>query len=393
MSKDVKAYHDYKEGKKETYFDVVNKWKEYVSEMYKNTKDDVRIQRWSYSNGMFKYLNNYGGAISDNNPYLNFIDLDEFNLLVKNLPLPSDPPAFNNKNRPNFFGTMMDDYIDDVVEYKHHLHTSFERIRREATTNDVPKPNENKNTDLKKLKQDIIDLAKSFGFVSIGVTKVDRRFISAETDDEIAFDTMIILGYEIPKEIMQRYPEPKHATAAYYGYTHCAKYVNQVADFIREQGYDCRARCWEGFIKYPIHAVNAGMGNFTTYGICHTPEVGTRLKYTSILIDAEIELDKPRDFNIEEFCSRCRMCQKSCPENAIPKDEKRYMGTMRRATDHIKCFNSMAMRHECVQCIRVCPISMIGYETVKKSLPMYYQYNLMRNDFTGDERYFENTQG
>ena len=78
------------------------------------------------------------------------------------------------------------------------------------------------------------------------------------------------------------------------------------------------------------------------------------------------------------------MCQKSCPSGAIPKEESRYRGTIKRTTDHIKCFDMMATKHECVQCIRVCPISMLGYENALNSLPSYYQYNLWSNDYKSD---------
>ncbi len=379
MSNDVKAYHQYETPVKETYDAVVKKWRETTREMLADT-DETRIQRWSYSNGMYRYFNNPGKAITDDNPYINMIDLEEFEAFVKNQPTPADPPAFNNKNRPNFFGTMMDDFVDEAQSYKHHLHSSFERIMREAKGTDVPPPSKERQPDLVKLKSDIITYAKSLGFVSIGVTKIDRRYVAIDVDDALIFDTMIIMGYEMPKEVVQRYPNPQHDTAAYYGYSHCARYVHDVADYIRSQGYDCRARDWEGFIKYSVHAVNAGMGNFSTYGICHTPEVGTRLKYCSVIIDAPLALDSPKDWNIEEFCARCRMCQKSCPSGAIPKEERRYMGSVRRVTDHIKCFDAMATMHECVRCIRICPISMMGYEHAMETLPQYYQFNPKRDE-------------
>lgn len=381
----TKEYHNYEAEKKESYDDVIKEWAQRKKDMYNNT-NETREMRWSYSNGMFKYFNNHGREITDNNPYINIVDVDEFNLCIQNQPFPADPPAFNNKNRPNFFGTMMDDYVDNAEDYKQHLSTSFERIMREGKGIDLPKVASIKEENLELLKEQIIEYAKKLGFVSIGVTLLDRRFVSIEVDDEMVFDTIIILGYEMPKEVVHRYPYPKHDTAAYYGYAHCAKHVHDVADFIRSKGYDCRARSWEGFIKYPPHAVNAGMGNFSTYGICHTPEVGTRLKYCSILIDADLPIDKPKDFNIEEFCARCRMCQKSCPSGAIPKEENRYHGAIKRTTNHIKCFDSMAVMHECVRCIRVCPISMLGYEKCIDSLPQYYMYNLQKESF--DVNYF-----
>ncbi len=380
MSDDVKVFHNYADEKKESFASVVSNWRSYAKEMYDNTHDETRIQRWSYSSGLYKYFDNYGKKITDENPYLRVVDLHEFDTYIKNLPIPLDPPAFNNKNRPNFFGTSMDETLDNPKEYKSVLHSSFERIMSEAKGINLPEVAQVKTLNEVELKEEILKYARGLGFKSIGVTKVDRRHIAAQVDDDIIFDTIIIVGYEVPKEIVHRYPNPKHDTAAYYGYYKCADNIHKVADFIRGHGYDCRARSWEGFIKYPVHAVNAGMGNMTTYGICHTPEMGTRLKYASILIDAQLPLDKPKDFNIEEFCSRCRLCQKSCPTGAIPKDETRYMGSMRRVVDHIKCFESMCTRKECVQCWRVCPINMISYDHCMTTLPGYYEYNPKRDD-------------
>jgi len=114
--------------------------------------------------------------------------------------------------------------------------------------------------------------------------------------------------------------------------------------------------------------------------VCVTPEAGTRLKYCSILIDADLPLDKPKDFNIEEFCSRCRMCQKSCPSHSIPKEESKYKGAIKRQTRFSTCLELMTTAKECLKCARVCPFSMIGYEQCMESLPQYYMYNLERDE-------------
>jgi len=257
---------------------------------------------------------------------------------------------------------------------------SMERINKEAQGINVPKPNEEKEKDLIKLKKEMFEYAKSLGFASMGVTKVDRRYVSMGIDDEIIFDTIILFGYEMPKEVMENYPKPKGELGAFGAYTGCARNVHKVADFIRSKGYDCRSRDWGGGIKYPPHAVNAGLGNYSTYGVCVTPNVGTRVKYCAILVDAEWPLDKPRDFNIEEFCSRCRMCQKSCPSGSIPKEENKYKGSIKRQTRFSTCLELMTTARECLKCVRVCPFSMIGYEQCMESLPQYYMYNLERDE-------------
>ncbi len=68
----------------------------------KDSTSEERQMRWSYSNGMFKYFDNLGKPITDHNPYVNIVDLEEFELSILNHPFPPDPPAFNNKNRLNF---------------------------------------------------------------------------------------------------------------------------------------------------------------------------------------------------------------------------------------------------------------------------------------------------
>jgi len=264
------------------------------------------------------------------------------------------------------------------------LQASGERIGKEAMGIGVPKPSEIKEQDLNKLKSEIIEYANELGFASVGVTKVDFRYVSEGVDDQIIFDTMILLGYEMPHEVMENYPTPKGELGAFGAYAGCARNVHKVADFIRSKGHDCRSRDWGGGIKYSPHAVNAGLGNYSTYGVCVTPEAGTRLKYCAILIDAELPLDQPRDLNIEEFCSRCRMCQKSCPSGSIPKEEKKIKGALKRQTRFMPCLELMTTDTECLKCVRVCPFSMIGYEECMETLPQYYMYNSVRDELDKD---------
>ncbi|WP_141228319.1 hypothetical protein [Anaeromicrobium sediminis] len=362
------------------YDDLVKAWKSEKKQMIEQTSED-RIYRWN-PDCMYKIYENTGKVITDNNPYVNLADIEEFDLVIENEPYPVAPPPMSKgkskkKSRgAKFFGVMHKEITGDPMYYMKDQMISMERINNEAKGINIPEPNEEKEKDLFKLKKEIFEYAKSLGFASVGVTKVDRRYVSMGVDDEVIFDTMILLGYEMPKDVMEHYPNPKGELGAFGAYTGCARNVHKVADFIRLKGYDCRARGWDGSIKYPPHAVNAGLGNYSTYGVCVTPEAGTRLKYCSVLIDAELPLDQPKDFNIEEFCSRCRMCQKSCPSHSIPKEEKKYKGAIKRQTRFSTCLELMTTAKECLKCVRVCPFSMIGYDQCMESLPQYYMYNL-----------------
>lgn len=364
------------------YSEVVKKWHQQKKEMLAKA-DETSIYRWDTDNLLYKLTkSNKGKVITDNNPYVNLVDIEEFDLSIENEPYPEYPPTWHNKEAfLEFFAPMHKDVTGNPMYYLPQIFKDKERQHNEAKGIDVPEPAKEKETDLRKLKKDITEYAKSLGFSSVGVTKVDRRMVAPVADDEVLFDTIILLGYEMPMEIMEKHPNPKEELGAFNAYSNGGKAVHIVADFIRSKGYDCRGRVsFDGGIKYAQHIVNAGLGNYSTYGVAVMPEGGTRYKFVSILIDAELPIDEPRDWNIEEFCSRCRMCQKSCPAEAIPKEEMRYRGAIKRQTRHAKCFEYMAINKECMICVRICPFSMIGYEKCMETLPQYYMYNLERDE-------------
>lgn len=363
------------------YVDVVNKWYQRKKEML-GQADETSIVRWDTDELLYRVTRpNVGKAITDNNPYVNLVDIEEFDLSIENDPYYEYPPTWHNKEKfMEFFVPMHQSITGNPMYYLPQIFQDKERQEKEARGIGVPTPAKEKEIDLLKLKKDIAEYAKTLGFSSVGVTKVDRRMVAPEADDKVIFDTIILLGYEMPMDIMKKHPNPEGEAGAFNAYCNGGSAVHKVADFIRLKGYDCRARVsFDGGIKYAQHIVNAGLGNYSTYGVAISPEGGTRYKFTAVLIDAELPIDQPRDWNIEEFCSRCRMCQKSCPGGAIPKEEMRYRGAIKRQTRHAKCFEYMATYKECMVCVRVCPFSMIGYDTCMDSLPQYYMYNLERD--------------
>lgn len=362
------------------YDELAKEWKERRKNMLSDKENP--ICNWDDTDILF-FRENQGKKITDDNPYVNILDVEEFELLLENEPFPLSPPAMARSGNPKsktgeFFKVMHKEVTGDEMHYFKDQKISMERIMKEIKGG-APKPNPDKKMDLHELKAEMKKYANSLGFSSVGVTKVDRRYISSGYENEISYDTIILLGYEMPKEIIENYPEPQGELGAFYAYTGCARNVHKVADFIRDKGYQCQARDWKGAIKYPPHAVNAGLGNYSTYGVCITPEAGTRLKYCAILID-ELPVDEPKDFNIEEFCSRCRMCQKSCPSKSIPKEEKMHKGILKRQTRFTSCFELMTTDRECMKCVRVCPFSLFGHEKCMDTLPEYYRYNLAKED-------------
>jgi hypothetical protein len=67
---------------------------------------------------------------------------------------------------------------------------------------------EDREEDLSVLKKEIKKYAASLGLLC-GVTKVDRRFIAGGEDEAFPFDTAVVLGRPMDRELIEEIPYPK----------------------------------------------------------------------------------------------------------------------------------------------------------------------------------------
>lgn len=277
---------------------------------------------------------------------------------------------------------LLDESTGRKGAYQTQLFKDIERQDLEAEKKNIPKVSNKKEEDLLKLKYEIKDYVKSLGSDLIcGFTKLDRRSISEGLDELFPYDNIMILGMEMNWEETMEAPNPGVNTGEHFVfrvYEQLGKKVHEVSDFIRSKGHRCLARVGiDGTLKYPPHAVNAGMGQFTTSGLVATKEFGTRVRFCAINIEPNIPIDKPADINMDEFCGKCRICYKVCPSGALTKDPIMYRGRLLRKTNGKKCIPNLEANHDCALCIKVCPLSMFGYEKCMEAVPQYYKYNTL----------------
>ena len=65
--------------------------------------------------------------------------------------------------------------------------------------------------------------------------------------------------------------------------------------------------------------VRAGLGELSRIGeLALNPFVGPRFKSVVLTTDLPLVPDKPIDFGLQYFCSRCLKCARECPVSAIP---------------------------------------------------------------------------
>jgi len=224
-----------------------------------------------------------------------------------------------------------------------------------------------KEDDLSALKNQIKEFARSRGYIS-GFTKVDRRFIAGCRDEKFPYDTALVLGMEMNKALLEEVPHPGRKLFDFEIYVESGKRVFEVARFIRSKGYRCFARIpFDGWVKYPPHAINAGLGELGALGVVITREFGPRLRWTMISIDADIEPDKPVDLGMAEYCDACRLCLRACPGDAISEERVWWRGVLKRKINDTKCWPYFVKYEGCGICLKVCPVNRFGYEECMKA--------------------------
>ena len=218
-----------------------------------------------------------------------------------------------------------------------------------------------KQEDLAALKQEILKFAAGQGYIC-GFTHVDRRFIAEGRDDKFPYDTALVLGMEMDRDLLNEIPHPGDRLFDFETYVESGKRVFEVAGFIRSRGYRCHARVpFDGWVKYPVHAINAGLGELGANGVVITREFGPRVRWTMISIDADLEIDGPTDLNMASYCDACRLCIRACPGEAISEERVWWRGVLKRKINDTKCYPFFLKYEGCGICLKVCPIHRFGY--------------------------------
>jgi reductive dehalogenase len=134
-----------------------------------------------------------------------------------------------------------------------------------------------------------------------------------------------------------------------------------LADYIRRLGYPARAHHAMNYqVIVPPILLWAGLGEVSRMSECVLhPFLGPRFKASVVTTDLPMVWDKPIDFGLQDFCTKCRKCARHCPSGALSDGGKIVAnGYERWPTDMRKC-TSMRVGNQkgasCGTCIAVCP--------------------------------------
>ncbi|MCX6082089.1 MAG: hypothetical protein NTW32_21385 [Chloroflexi bacterium] len=209
-------------------------------------------------------------------------------------------------------------------------------------------------------------LAHETGAADLRYIKVPRNAIFQHKG--IPYEYAVVITVEMDKENMSTAPSFEAFREVAKGYGNLARIGNQLAGFMRQNGFAAYpGTALGGLTDYTHLAEVAGLGAIGYHGLLITPNEGARLRintiYTNITnlpIHAENE-----HLWVRDFCAMCKKCIRGCPVPAIYEQPRPRGDGGMQCIDHAACRDYFNQNYGCAICLAKCPFSEMGYEKVK----------------------------
>ncbi len=171
----------------------------------------------------------------------------------------------------------------------------------------------------------------------------------------------IAFTVEMSHEMIQTAPAGTMVMESGQQYLESGRIALQVAQFIRNLGYEARAHIDGNYeVVCPLVARDAGLGEIGRMGLLMTPKHGPRVRIAVVTTNLPLITDRPlHDYSFIDACAQCKKCAEVCPSCAISFNDREVIsGSLRWQINQESCFTFWTIvGTDCGRCISVCPYS------------------------------------
>jgi Pyruvate/2-oxoacid:ferredoxin oxidoreductase delta subunit len=179
---------------------------------------------------------------------------------------------------------------------------------------------------------------------------------------EVGEKWIIMLGFKMNYEELEKLPDAAGGREVLRVYAHGQETASNLANWLRSQGWDARGYCgpMASEITMIPPAIAAGLGELGKHGSIINRELGSNMRLAYVLTDIPLQADQADDFGADDFCARCKVCEKACPPDAMIPEKQMVRGVRKWYVDFDKCLPYFNDHFGCGICLMVCPWSRPG---------------------------------
>lgn len=201
-------------------------------------------------------------------------------------------------------------------------------------------------------------MAREMGADEVGIAAIDPNLVFTQAGD-FTHTTAIVFAIGMKYDVMADIGPDSQAEVhrVYHALDELGvRLANQIAAY----GYSARMQPNEGDVPLPAMAYLAGLGELGKHGSMISPTLGSSFRLGAVTTDMPLSPDGPKDFGIFEVCSKCQMCSRFCPGEAIASEPQEVNGLTRWHIDTPACEPFFHKLYGCKICLMVCPFNAKG---------------------------------
>lgn len=215
--------------------------------------------------------------------------------------------------------------------------------------------------DPRKMSAEICRRAEELGADLAGVTHVKPEYVFEGR--QLPYRNLISIGVEMDRSLMRGVPDNASSAEVMRTYARVGRIVSTLSEEIRAMGWPARAygNPNSGDLLQIPPAIDCGFGQLGKHGSLISMGHGSNFRLGCVVTDLPLApTSQPVDIGVDDLCSRCNICVRLCPVDAIYNDKQTVRGVEKWYVDFDKCIYYFCETDGCGICIEVCPWSEEG---------------------------------